>query len=121
MGIKELIQKVMNREQEQEPELGDDETRDKFLRSLRRQRRVQLEEVEKEKLKKQISDFQKERERKYLWGFKDNKKKQLIDTLNKRKKIKVLKEKNFMIKATKLKKRARNKQQGTTWINKTDI
>ena len=123
MGIKEIIEKFINREKEPEEELDDDETRDNFLRSLRRQRRVQMEELEKEQLKKKISEFQRDRARKYLWGFKDKyeKKKQLTDTINKRKQINTLTEKNFMIKAIKLKKAARNKQQGSTWLNQSDL
>ena len=123
MGLKEIVEKFMNREREPEEELDDDETRDNFLRSLRRQRRVQMEELEKEQLKKQIKDFQRDRERKFLWGFKDKteKKKQLIDTISKRKQIKTLAEKNFMIKAIKLKKTARNKQQGSTWLNQSNL
>ena len=123
MGFKEIVEKFMNREREPQEELDDDETRDSGLRSLRRQRRVQMEEIEKEQLKKKILDFQRVGDRRMLGGLKENseKKKQLTDTLNKRKKIKVLKEKNFMIKTIRLKRTARNKQQGSSWLNRTNL
>lgn len=73
--IGELIDKVREmraNKQQQEDELPDDVTRDRYLRSLRRQRRVQIEEIEKEQLKREIAEFNKERSRKYLWGMKHN-------------------------------------------------
>ena len=123
MGIREIIGKLMNREKEEQEELDDDETRDLGLRSLRRQRRVQMEEIEKEQLKEKILEFQRVRERRMLGGIKDKseKKKQLIDKISKRKQINTLGEKNLMIKTIKLKKRAGNKQQGSSWLNKTNL
>jgi len=47
-------------------------TKDRALRSLRRQRRIQLEEVEKEELKNRIADHIKGRERRFLWGVADD-------------------------------------------------
>ena len=122
MGIREIIGKLMNREKEEQEELDDDETRDLGLRSLRRQRRVQMEEIEKEQLKEKILEFQRVRERRMLGGIKDKseKKKQLIDKISKRKQINTLGEKNLMIKTIKL-KRAKNEQQGSSWLNKTNL
>lgn len=75
MGIEKLLNLLKNiGNREEKDELPDDVTRDRYLRSLRRERRMQLEEVEKEQLKKQIAEFKKERERKYLWGITDKEK-----------------------------------------------
>ena len=74
MGFKEILSNIRNRIQEnqEEPrEYDDDETRDRYLRSLRRERRVQKEEVEKIRLKKQIAEYKKKRVRKHLYGFKE--------------------------------------------------
>ena len=67
--LQDVIQHFLNRNKEVKEELGDDETRDKFLRSLRRQDRVQQEEIEKEMLKKKIAAFIKARNRKHMWGI----------------------------------------------------
>jgi hypothetical protein len=60
----------MKEKKEAEAEIDDDETRDKFLRSLRRERRTQMEEIEKIRLKKQIAQFKRDRTRKYMFGMK---------------------------------------------------
>lgn len=52
--------------------LPDDVTRDRQLRSFRRQRRTQLESVEKDLLKKQIADFDRDFVRKNMFGISDN-------------------------------------------------
>ena len=123
MGFKEIIEKFIDRKREEREELDDDETRDLGLKSLRRQRRVQMEEIEKEQLKEKILEFQRVRERRMLGGIKDKseKKEQLMDKISKRKQINTHVEKNFMIKTIKLKKRVRNKQQGSSWLNKTNL
>ena len=100
MGLTEIWEKLKemkaDREQEEE-ELPDDVTRDKYLRSLRRERRTQMEEVEKEKLKKQIEDFKRDRTREHLFGIKkDIKKKQLINAMNKKKEVKVMAGKSLL-------------------------
>lgn len=64
-----FVKKLGNREEKEE--LPDDETRDKYLRSLRREHRVQMEEKEKEMLKKKIAAHKLNHERKYVWGVKD--------------------------------------------------
>ena len=50
----------------------DSVTKDRYLRSLRRQRRTQLEELEKESLKRDIAMYEKIKARQNVWGFKDN-------------------------------------------------
>lgn len=88
----DVIKKIGQKEPEEEyiPK----QVVDKYLDSLRRQREVQLNEVEKERLKKAIAVYQKERERKYLWGMKtklkDDKKRKLMEALKKKKKVKIL-------------------------------
>lgn len=66
MVLKELLAKL--KQKHEVVDNPDDLTTDKYLRSLRRQRRVQMEEVEKKVLQKKIKDFEKARERKHLWG-----------------------------------------------------
>jgi hypothetical protein len=84
----------MRERKEEDEELPDDVTRDKYLRSLRRQRRVQLEEIEKEKLKNEIAEFNKARMRKYLWGIKEgNMRKQALAKAIKKKKMEIGKKK----------------------------
>jgi len=60
------IMKRMGQPETIERNVPDDVTTDKVLRSLRRQRRVQLEELEKEKLKKEIVKFQGERAKRWV-------------------------------------------------------
>lgn len=71
--IQELIKKIKdkyNGEEERE-EIPDDVTRDRYLRSLRREDRVLDEEEEKEYLKKKIALRRKIKLRKELFGIKD--------------------------------------------------
>ena len=90
MGIKEIIQRLRGEEQE-EDELPDDETRDKYLRSLRRERRTQMEEVEKEQLQKDIKSFQQEKMKRHLFGIKGEiKKRGIIQEQVNKKKVNVL-------------------------------
>ena len=119
MGFREMLEKVMNRGQDVErEELDDDETRDKFLRSLRRQRRTQLEEVEKEQLQKDIGAFEKERLRKNLFGFKtemqkrEEKRNQLIKAIDGKQKLKVFQERRMIGRANLGKKRVKKGPQG---------
>ena len=85
MGIIELIEKLRNRESEPEEDIDDDVTRDQGLRSLRRQRRVQMEEIEKAQLKEKILEFQREKAR-GIFG-REIKRKKIIVMKQKRKSI----------------------------------
>lgn len=69
MGIKEFFQNMAGGVEDDG--LPDDVTRDKYLRSLRRQRRLQMEEQEKIRLKKSIAAYNKKKTRKELWGISD--------------------------------------------------
>lgn len=88
----ELVKKMGNREEEENYEPK--QVIDRYLDSLRRQRQVQMNEVEKEQLKKAIARYIKEREKKHLWnlGHKE-KKKQLLEKVKQKKKISILKQK----------------------------
>jgi len=68
MGIKDILNKLV--EKEDTPVEEDDVTKDKYLRSLRRENRVIEEEREKKYLIKKIAEYKKHREREHLWGFK---------------------------------------------------
>ena len=60
MGLEEIWNKLKElkaKRQQEIAELPDDETRDKHLRSLRRERRVQNEEVEKKRLQEKMEDI----------------------------------------------------------------
>lgn len=70
--IGEMIEK--NRERaEERANLPDDVTTDQHLRYLRRERRVQMEELEKKRLKKAIHDFKAQKEKREVWGITDDK------------------------------------------------
>ena len=69
--LKRLAVKLFTGHEEQERELDDNETRDKYLRSLRRERRMQMEELEKAKLLHIIKAFNRAKQQKYLWGIKN--------------------------------------------------
>ena len=73
MGLlQDMIKKWRERKEAAETmDIDDNATKDRYLRSLRRERRIQLEEVEKEELKKVIEAYKQARTRRYLWGVKD--------------------------------------------------
>jgi len=71
MGIKKFLTGMGLGENER-LDLPDDVTTDKALRGLRRQARVQQEELEKVRLKKQIADFNRRRTAEHLFGIKPN-------------------------------------------------
>ena len=125
MAIKDLLMRFMNRNQEPEEEIPDDETRDKFLRSLRRQRRTQMERLEKRKLIQQIADFERDETSKNLFGFKESLKKKDLEKVITRKKINMMKEINvFRLKKgmieSKFKKKFK-KQEEEGFMEKTGI
>jgi len=84
--LERIRERLAERRNEERPQIDDDETRDNYLRSLRRQRRVQLEQLEKEKLIKDIKEHEKKMMQENVMGFKDN---------LKEKKQKLLKQKSF--------------------------
>lgn len=87
MGIRELINKLKGFGGIREPEeLAEGQTRDPHLRSLRRHRQKQLDELEKESLKREIGIYEKEKVREFI-GIK----KEVL-----RKKIKQRQEEGFL-------------------------
>jgi len=61
MGLlRNLIKGVQDFDSDRE-NIDDDRTTDRYLRSLRRQRRTQMEEMEKAMLQKQIKDYELQR------------------------------------------------------------
>ena len=69
--LKEIMEKISQwkENKEQEQDLPDDVTRDKVLRSLRRERRVQREEQEKIQLRKDVAQYKLNKFRE-LYGIK---------------------------------------------------
>jgi|TARA_R100000049_G_C1926452_1_gene70853 hypothetical protein len=68
--IQELFKKFRDSEGEVGEELSDEETKDRYLRSLRRERRVMDEEEEKEHLIKELQERKREKMSKHLFGVK---------------------------------------------------
>ena len=63
MGLTEIVAKLRAKAEGMKREdLPDDVTTDRYLRSLRRQRRIQMESVEKEYLKKKIAAFERRKQ-----------------------------------------------------------
>lgn len=120
MGFKEIMEKLFKKNEVEEEEIDDDVTTDKYLRSLRRQRRLQMEEIEKEQLKKKIADFNRNKIKKHLFGIKDNakKQKQLLDALNKKREINIMKEKNLMLKNKEIAIKKVKKQKQMAFLNR---
>ena len=58
--LKRLITGVQDFDSDRE-NIDDDRTTDRYLRSLRRQRRTQMEELEKQHLQKQIKEYELKR------------------------------------------------------------
>ena len=82
--------------EEERLEVDDDVTTDKVLRGLRRQRRVQEEEIEKAQLRKDVAEFNRNRSRQHLWGIKDDAKPP-EGMVSKKRVGNILKQKNVMI------------------------
>jgi len=71
MGFNEIVKnigKFIESKKQQRLDIPDDQTTDKVLRGLRRQRRVQLEEVEKIRLKKAIANHERKRTSQNVFG-----------------------------------------------------
>ncbi len=86
----------IRRQQQARKDIDDDETKDLYLRSLRRQRRTQKEEFEKERLKKEIKAHELIRTREAVLGIKTQEKIKLIKGKIKKKKS-ILTQEQFMI------------------------
>jgi len=112
MVLQEIINKIREmKEQRLETARIRDEggTTDGYLKSLRRERQLQLEEVEKIRLKKRIAGYKKDRMRELMYGMKKQitRKKLMGSTMKKAGKIlqdgkSLLKSKSFMFGKSKL-------------------
>jgi len=95
----EILKKIGGREEDEE--YTPKQVIDKKLDGLRRLRQVQLNEDEKEKLKKEIADYNRARTRKHLFGIKEKKelleKKRNILSKIKETKVNLLKEKKSLL------------------------
>jgi len=124
MGVIQNIIQRFREQKEAEAELDDSETRDKYLRSLRRERRVQLEVLEKEKLKQAITEFNKKRSRQYLWGVKDKleKKETLIKEI-KKKQAKLLRDTRPLLKQRSMLNNQEDEfeEKKSSWLKKHDL
>ena len=97
MGIvRKILERIREKEKERD-EMDDDKTTDKYLRSLRRQRRTQMEFVEKLELKKKIHDFERERTRNTVIGKMVDDDDVFIKKKIIHKKINIIRGKQFMI------------------------
>lgn len=67
MKIPPILKRLLTPSPES-PDVPDDMTTDKVLRSLRRQRRVQMEEVEKKQLRTEILAYNRARDARTLVG-----------------------------------------------------
>ncbi len=97
MGLIRKLLENMREQQTRREEMDDDQTRDKFLRSLRRQRRTQHEFIEKIRLKKEIHDFERNRTKNTVIGKMVDDDDAFIKKKIIKKKIKILKTKQFVI------------------------
>ncbi len=102
MGLIRNLLEDMREAQKAREEMDDDKTTDKYLRSLRRQKRTQGEFLEKIRLKKEIHDFEKERTRNTVIGkmVDDDDvliKKVIVKKKIQKKKMQILKAKKFRI------------------------
>ncbi len=99
MGIRDLFENlkrtIANRSQPR-ADIDDNVTTDNFLRSLRRQRRIQMEEIEKEQLKKKIALFEKAKTSRNLFGISNRiQKVRAAKKIRKATKVSILKKGNF--------------------------
>lgn len=90
--IVHLIKKLGGKEQEEE--YVPKQVIDRRLDSLRRERQMQLNEMEKEQLQKQIAAHRQKRMREDLYGIKAQKKKKAMAL---KKQVEILKEKNRLL------------------------
>ena len=92
MSLADVFKKLTGKEDDEE--YAAKEIIDRPLDSLRRQRQHQLNEEEREELKKKIREYQKDFQRKHLWGVKNTLKEkrvqQLKEAINKKRKVNIM-------------------------------
>ena len=77
MKLMDIIKNTFGGKEPKE-DIDDNITTDRYLRSLRRQKRMQNEELEKESLKKEIAEFEKSKVRRNIYGLKEEHKVNLV-------------------------------------------
>lgn len=111
MGILEkMLNKIREDNTREETPIDDEETQDKHLRSLRRQKRRQDEQQEKEALINKLKDHEREMTRRNVFGFENGAERKLDRLKNLRAKKAGLK-KNSILKQKKLMLSKRKKKQ----------
>lgn len=127
--IQNIIDNFKRKEQEMQ-DIDDDETKDRYLRSLRRERRLQLEEVEKEKLKQLINEYRKTKLKEQLYGIKDERLKAAAKGIIQRKidnkKVNILKNRRNLLKQKSLLNNKKDefkktKSSEATFLNKSNL
>lgn len=103
MGLLRNLIENMKEMDKRRDEIDDEQTTDRYLRSLRRQRRTQLEELEKEQLMKDIKGHEKMRTKEAVLGI-PLESGNAIKKNTIRKRIALLKQKQYMIGGKKKKK-----------------
>jgi len=97
MAFADMVKKLLNKEEDDEEPLK--VVRDRQLEALRRQREVQLNEMEKRQLKQDIRAYQKEEMRKNMFGMNQEtlvQKKQYLDKKNYMKNLEQRKQQNLL-------------------------
>lgn len=98
MGLLRDFLEGIKEQQKERDEIDDDKTQDRYLRSLRRQRRTQMEVVEKRQLIKDIKKFEKQRTRDVVLGtIPEEIERPLIKKKVLEKKIKIMRGRQFVI------------------------
>jgi hypothetical protein len=95
MTLKETIQKMMGKEEEEEYEAK--EVIDRHLDSLRREDQFQNNQEEKEYLKKKIAEYKKAKMKEHLYGIKDKREqeKTILGQIHK-KKAQIMKKRSML-------------------------
>ncbi len=111
MGLLRNLLEGLKEQQQKRDDIDDDKTTDRYLRSLRRQRRIQLEGIEKKQLKEKIKEHELKITRAVVLGTKIEDKTRLIKEIKVRKK-KILTHKQFMVP---------NKKPKSSFFNKANL
>jgi len=102
--IRDKWREFKMKQNEETKVIPDDVTRDRYLRSLRRQWRVINEQKEKENLKRAISEHFRQETRRNVYGMKeDYSRLKALQEIKQRKAVNILREKRYFL-GSKLKK-----------------
>ncbi len=105
MSLMDIVKKIGGKEEEIEyiPKV----VVDKQLDGLRRLKQVQMNEVEKVRLKQEIADFNRERTARHMFGIKDKKellekKRNILSKIETQNKVNILKQKKSLLSSSSL-------------------